>query len=120
LYDQAVRPGKTERIVPTMVKKVSDDLLGEIEHGGCVEEYARDQLVVFQALAMGRSRVFGGKKGEKVVEPSLHARTAMWVCKEMLGVDFDQEGECEGIGITPCGTVEKLANKVDELEMAAS
>jgi RNA 3'-terminal phosphate cyclase (ATP) len=98
LYDQGVRPGKTERIVPTMVKKVSDDLLTEIEHGGCVDEYMRDQLVVFQALADGRSRVAGGHKGNALVQPSLHARTAMWVAKEIIGVVFDEEGGCEGIG----------------------
>jgi RNA 3'-terminal phosphate cyclase (ATP) len=98
LYDQAVRPGKTERIVPTMIKKVSDDLLAEIEHGGCVDEFSRDQLVVFQALAEGRSRVNGGKRGEERVEPSLHARTAMWVAQEILGTDFDANGGCAGLG----------------------
>ena len=103
LYDQAIRPGKTERIVPTMVKKVSDDLLAEIEHGGCADEYLRDQLVVFQVLAEGRSMVDGGWRGDEMVEPSLHAKTAMWVADEMLGVDFDGEGTCDGIGFTPGG-----------------
>jgi RNA 3'-terminal phosphate cyclase (ATP) len=99
LYDQAVRPGKTERIVPTMIKKVSDDLLAEIEHGGCVDEFSRDQLVVFQALAKGRSRVNRGRRGEERVEPSLHARTAMWVAQEILGTDFDANGGCVGLGV---------------------
>jgi RNA 3'-terminal phosphate cyclase (ATP) len=98
LYDQAVRPGKTERIIPTMVKKVSDDLLAEIEHGGCVDEFSRDQLVVFQALAEGKSRVDGGKRGEERLEPSLHARTAMWVAEGMLGTEWDGEGGCVGFG----------------------
>ncbi|KAH4006630.1 RNA 3'-terminal-phosphate cyclase [Parastagonospora nodorum] len=106
LYDQAVRPGKTERIAPTMVKKVSDDLLSEIEHGGCVDEYMRDQLVVFQALADGKSRVSGGMKGDAFVSPSLHAQTAMWVAKEIIGVDFDDKGTCEGVGHVPVGSEE--------------
>jgi RNA 3'-terminal phosphate cyclase (ATP) len=101
LYDQAMRPGKTERIVPTMVKRVSDDLLSEIEHGGCVDEYLRDQLVVFQALAEGKSSVFSGRRGDKLVQPSLHAQTTMWVAKEIIGVECDDEGGCEGIGFLP-------------------
>jgi len=101
LYDGGVRPGKTERIVPTMVKRVSNDLLGEMAHGGCVDEYMRDQLVVFQTLACGRSRVSGGMKADAFVSPSLHAQTAMWVAKEMTGVELDDEGGCEGVGYVP-------------------
>lgn len=123
LYDQAVRPGKTERIVPTMVRKVSDDLIGEIGHGGCVDEFARDQVVVFQALAEGRSEVFGGSRGNEGVRPSLHAKTAMWVCKEMLGVRFHGEEWCEGIGFRPGGkegSVSDLAREISDLQVADS
>lgn len=117
LYDGGVRPGKTERIVPTMVKRVSDDLLGEIVHGGCVDEYMRDQLVVFQALADGKSRVYGGMTGNAFVPPSLHAQTAMWVAKEIIGVEFDDEGQCEGVGYVPDGSEEvaELASAVDAM-----
>jgi RNA 3'-terminal phosphate cyclase (ATP) len=128
LYDQAVRPGKTERIVPTMVKRVSDDLLAEIEHGGCVDEYLRDQMVVFQALAEGRSKVDGGRKEDELVQPSLHAKTAMWVTGEMLRVEFDGEGGCEGIGFLPSGhdsnadakerEEEVLANGINDLDVS--
>jgi len=61
-------------------------------------------MVDFQALAKGRSVVFAGEEededaeGLKPREPSLHARTAEWVCREMLGVRFDAGGVCEGIG----------------------
>jgi RNA 3'-terminal phosphate cyclase (ATP) len=110
LYDKAIRPGKTEKVVPTMVKQVSDELIKEIEHGGCVDEYLRDQLVVFQALAEGKSQVCGGRRTNKggedvLVEPSLHAQTAMWVAKEIVGVEFDEESGCEGIGFVPGGSV---------------
>ncbi|KAI4680723.1 uncharacterized protein J4E84_007863 [Alternaria hordeiaustralica] len=98
LYNRGFRAGKLEQIIPTVVKKVSDDLLTEIEHGGCVDEHLRDQLVVFQALAKGRSKVYGGKRKDVLMEPSLHAKTAQWVAKEVLGVEFDDEGGCEGIG----------------------
>lgn len=98
LYDRGVRAGKTDAIIHNVVRKVSDDLIGEIEHGGCVDEYMRDQLVVFQALAVGKSIVLGGRKKEALVEPSLHAKTAHWVAEEVIGVGFDEEGGCDGIG----------------------
>jgi RNA 3'-terminal phosphate cyclase (ATP) len=122
LFDQAVRVGRTDRIAPNMVKKVSDDLLAEIEHGGCVDEFLRDQLVVFQALARGTSRVDGGMRGDGKVEPSLHARTAQWVADRIVGVEFDEEGGCEGIGFVPGGTSEgeeeELAAHLEELDVS--
>ena len=82
-----------------------------------MDEYLRDQLVVFQALAEGRSTVYGGKRQE-LVEPSLHARTAQWVTKEMLGVDFDDEGACEGIAYGPkAEPTEDLAQDLEKLDV---
>jgi RNA 3'-terminal phosphate cyclase (ATP) len=101
LYDGGVRLGNAGRIVPNMVKRVSDELITEIEHGGCVDEWMRDQLVVFQTLARGRSHVYGGSREGKRVEPSLHAQTAMWVAERIVGVGFDHEGGCMGIGFCP-------------------
>ena len=121
LFDQPVRAGKPDRIAPTMVKKVSDDLLAEIEHGGCVDEFLRDQLVVFQTLARGTSRVDGGVRGARKVEPSLHARTAQWVADRIVGVEFDDEGGCEGIGFVPgrrSEDEEELAGGLEELDMS--
>jgi RNA 3'-terminal phosphate cyclase (ATP) len=132
LYDQAIRPGKTERIPHTMVKRVSDDLLSELAHGGCVDEYLRDQLVVFQALAEGRSTVDGGRKtipneGE-LIQPSLHARTAMWVTNKLLGIDFNEEGSCNGIGFDPSPStsssleedLQNLAENIQDLNISTS
>jgi RNA 3'-terminal phosphate cyclase (ATP) len=107
LYDRRFRAGKVEQITPDIVRKVSDDLLAEIEHGGCLDEYSRDQLVVFQALARGESRVYGGKRNGVLVKPSLHAMTAQWVAKEILGVQFDDEGGCEGVGYLPSNVGKK-------------
>ncbi|KAF2853812.1 RNA 3'-terminal phosphate cyclase [Plenodomus tracheiphilus IPT5] len=124
LYDLPIRPGKTEKIVPAMVKKVSDDLLVEIEHGGCVDEYLRDQLVVFQALAEGRSRVCGGEKGGVGVQMSLHAKTALWVAGKILAVAFDEDGACEGVGFRPGGALgldgskKGLVKQLEQLELS--
>lgn len=124
LYDQAIRPGKVERIVPTMVKKVSDDLLAEIAHSGCVDEFLWDQLVVFQALAEGRSHINGGRNAVgKSTEPSLHAKTAMWVAEKMLDVEFDEDGGAVGIGFRPGGqddegSVGELAEELKTLDVS--
>lgn len=120
LYDRRVAPG----VIPAMVKKVSDDLLAEIEHGGCVDEYMRDELVVFQALAEGTSCVSGGKNKDGLVGMSLHAKTAVWVAGEMLGVRFDENGACEGVGFSPAskGDVDEdeLVGKMDGLGVSGS
>ncbi|KAF2732635.1 RNA 3'-terminal phosphate cyclase [Polyplosphaeria fusca] len=101
LYDGGVRAGKGDRVVQELVKKVFADLVAEIEHEGCVDEYLRDQLVVFQALARGKSEVDGGRREGELVEASLHARTAQWVVGEILGVHFDEKGGCEGVEFVP-------------------
>lgn len=77
-------------------------LLKELGHGGCVDEYVQDQLIIFMALAAGVSVVQCGPI-------SLHTKTAMWVASEILGVDFSiAEGDenvpfntitCRGAGV---------------------
>lgn len=74
-----------------LVQQVVDDLEQELEHGGCVDEYLQDQLVIFQALAKGKALIDSGKR----TEASLHTRTVRWVAEKMLGMVFD-EGACEG------------------------
>jgi RNA 3'-terminal phosphate cyclase (ATP) len=79
--------------VPKVVQRAVKDIKTELDHGGCVDEFMRDQLVVFQTLAKGKSEVVVGER-----ELSLHAQTAQWVVNEMLGVDFDENGGCDGVG----------------------
>ncbi|KIX08119.1 uncharacterized protein Z518_02775 [Rhinocladiella mackenziei CBS 650.93] len=71
-----------------------------VKGGRCVDEFAEDQIVVFQALGKGKSSVdVGSSRGEgKVDGGSLHTRTVRWVCEEMLGTVFDGVGGCEGKG----------------------
>ena len=100
LYERKIR--SLERAATEMVEYVTNALASEIESGGYVDEHMRDQLVIFQALASGRSDVFPGlvTKGQRR-EPSLHARTAEWVAKQILGVKFDIYDACEGVGFGP-------------------
>lgn len=110
LYDGAMR-AHSASIVPRMVRKVSDELIAEIAHGGCVDEWMRDQLVVFQALGEGRSCVDGGSE-EGRVRLSLHARTAMWVAERVVGVRFDEEGACEGVAFGQRGREDECEEDV--------
>lgn len=124
LYDGGVRAGKANLIVPNIVRKVSDDLLAEIAHGGCVDEWMADQLVVYQALAEGASRINHGRKGDRKVEASLHAKTAVWVAETVAGARFDGEGGCEGVGFHPGrgmggGREEKLTDELEGLKLHA-
>jgi len=94
------------QIVAQVVGDVARELIAECQKEGCVDEYAEDQIVVFQALAEGRSIVdtgrkhgMGKRKGGGVDgggEGSLHTRTVRWVCEALLGTVFDNEGGCLG------------------------
>jgi len=91
LYDQKINPAKLDQTYQKLVSKVIQDLERELAHGGCVDEHLQDQVVIFQALAEGESKVESG-------EASLHAETARWVVEQILGPRFDKEGRCRGIG----------------------
>jgi len=121
LYDGGVRAGKTAQIIPNIVRKVSDDLLAEIAHGGCVDEWMVDQLVVYQALAKGMGRIDHGRKGDEKVEASLHAKTAVWVAETVAGARFDAKGGCEGVGFHPGGgpVGEELVHELEGLKLHA-
>ena len=96
LFDWKVDHTKPQRAVDALVGKVTGDLRNELSHGGCVDEFLQDQLTVFQALTVGKSTVQGGKE-------SLHTETARWVCEKILRVSFDEQGHCEGVGLTAGG-----------------
>jgi len=82
LYDRKLR--SPEQTATELVDRVSHDLYAEWSSGAYVDEHMRDQLVVFEALAEGGSRIFGGcdATGEPR-EASLHAKTAEWVIGQM-------------------------------------
>ena len=91
LFDR--NPG-SHKAPDQLVQQVVDDLEQELDHGGCVDEYLQDQLVIFQTLADGRTVIDAGKGREA----SLHTRTVRWVMAQMLGVAFDVQGNCKGAG----------------------
>lgn len=107
LYERKIR--SHERAATEMAEAVTNKLATEVESGSYVDEHMRNQLVIFQALAEGRSEIFpgldedGGRR-----EPSLHARTAEWVAKTVLGVRFDAQDSCEGFGFGVHAEKDKL------------
>lgn len=87
------RKGDFLKAADQLVLQVVKELDKELAHGGCVDQYLQDQLVVFQALAQGKSIVFSGMEKK----PSLHTQTVRWVGQEILDLKFDNAGACEGI-----------------------
>ena len=67
LYDRKLKGSNPEESCETLVSKVVKDLKRELKHGGCVDEYMQDQLIVFQALAVGKLEVDGGKGREPIL-----------------------------------------------------
>ena len=52
----------------TVGRDAADELIKAIEGGGCVDEYLQDQIIIFLALAKGRSTVKTG------LPPTLHTQ----------------------------------------------
>ena len=97
MYNRKATSATPQQKLHQLVEKVVRDLQQELAHGGCVDEFMHDQLVVFQALAEGRSSVYAGKRAD-AKKGSLHTQTVRWVTERVLGVKFEEDGSCEGVG----------------------
>ncbi|KAI0710375.1 RNA 3'-terminal phosphate cyclase [Cerioporus squamosus] len=85
-------------------REAGGELVSNLAHGGCVDEYMQDQMIIFLALAQGRSTVKTGPL-------TLHTRTAMWAAEQLTEAKFrvqETEGgaviECDGIGYVPANS----------------
>ena len=122
--------GKPKAVAAEMSRRVTSLLVREIQSGGQVDEFLQDQILVYQALASGRTRVshgdseggsrdIGENKGEKTDERlrrdkdgepwgdgSLHSKTVRWVLSEMIPAVafYNGGGVVDGIGfqVAPC------------------
>jgi len=90
----------------------AEELIRNLEHEGCVDEYLQDQIIIFLALAEGKSTVRTGPL-------TLHTRTAIWVAEQLTDAKFDIEElspenitiACRGIGFkAPQLPAETLTN----------
>ncbi|KAG0348979.1 hypothetical protein BG004_003141 [Podila humilis] len=91
------RPRKTNE---ADAEEACEELLRNLRHGGCVDEFSQDMIVIFMALAKGRSRVVTGPLTQ-------HTTTAFHVAKEMTGVEFSYkklETAAEGMEVGPIAT----------------
>jgi len=75
-------------------ERAADDLVKTLKSNACLDRYMADQILVYLALAKGKSQV-------KVEEITEHCRTNISVIEEILPVEFKIEKnmiEVEGIG----------------------
>ncbi|KAL4249538.1 RNA 3'-terminal cyclase family protein [Abortiporus biennis] len=99
--------GKGAEIV---VAAAANELLQNLDHGGCVDEYLQDQMIIFLALAKGRSAVRCGPL-------SLHTKTAIWIAETLSDAKFTVEIDgkittisCDGIGYTGFSSDDNAVN----------
>ncbi|CAD7703649.1 unnamed protein product, partial [Ostreobium quekettii] len=80
------------------------EVIDAIQSGCCVDTWMQDQMIIFMALAKGKSRM-------RCTEPTLHSRTAMVLAEMMIGCKFTvhkprENGdqcwvvECQGADLT--------------------
>ena len=88
-----VTPGETG-------KTAAEELAETLDLGVCVDQYVQDQMIMFMALAKGKSRLLTGPL-------TLHTETAIHISQLLSGATFEvKKGdknnsvmiECEGIG----------------------
>uniref|UniRef100_A0A8D0HHU7 RNA 3'-terminal phosphate cyclase n=1 Tax=Sphenodon punctatus TaxID=8508 RepID=A0A8D0HHU7_SPHPU len=85
--------------------EAAEMLLGNLRHGGAVDDYLQDQLIIFMALAKGVSKV-------KTGPITLHTQTAIHFAEQLTKAKFtvtkseDEDStkdtyiiECQGMGM---------------------
>jgi RNA 3'-terminal phosphate cyclase (ATP) len=118
LYDEKSKNKSVDELSTKIAQKVVDELDAEVRKGGLIDEYLQDQLVVFQALAEGKSIIPGSLEAissdknryDRTDAPfgdgSTHTTTARWVVSQLLPqVKWRGNGRvCEGAAWTVSGT----------------
>ncbi len=88
---------RVERDVPfqEVGERAAQELVAALQHGGCVDEYLQDQLIIFAALAEGTSRLLAGPL-------SLHTETAIHVASQLTGAVFQVSRRDDGMALVSC------------------
>lgn len=71
--------GKRDERLEDTGKRAAEELLNAIKGGACVDKHTQDQVIVFMALAEGRSRI-------RMDELTLHTKTAIYVTEQLTNV----------------------------------
>lgn len=69
----------------------ASELWSTLQDGGCVDEWLQDQLILYAALAEGRSEILTGSL-------TLHTQTAIAVAKQLAGARFEVVPLSDGAG----------------------
>lgn len=118
LYDKKTKDKTPDQLATEISQRVVDGLDAELRKGGTVDEYLQDQLIVFQALAEGKSSIPGSAEAlvsdkervdrtdEPFGEGSMHTTTARWVTGQLLPQAkwIDNGRVCEGVGLKVSST----------------
>ncbi|KAH0584137.1 hypothetical protein H2248_009699 [Termitomyces sp. 'cryptogamus'] len=89
-------------------EEAAQELLRGLRADGCVDEWLQDQIIIYMALADGKSEIRCGKGGL-----ALHTKTAIWVAEQLTEAKFEVEEEpsghtvirCQGIAYNTCSGV---------------
>jgi len=90
-----------------MGESAADELLRNVAHGGCVDEYLQDQIIIFLALADGKSTVKTGPL-------TLHTRTAIWVAEQLTNAKFEIKENSDGTCLITCDGIGMKASFKEE------
>ncbi|XP_034529593.1 RNA 3'-terminal phosphate cyclase [Notolabrus celidotus] len=86
--------------------EAAEMLLRNIRNNGCVDEFLQDQLIIFMALAKGKSRIRTGpvtlhtQTAIHVAEQLTQAKFTITKCEDELSTNETYIIECEGSGVT--------------------
>ncbi|KAG6861873.1 hypothetical protein C0995_010579 [Termitomyces sp. Mi166 len=78
-------------------EEAAQELLRGLHADGCVDEWLQDQIIIFMALADGKSEIRCGRGGL-----ALHTKTAIWVAEQLTDAKFDVEEEPSGHTVIRC------------------
>lgn len=92
--------GKRGLQVEEVGRNAAKELIDDLKSHACVDRYTQDQLIIFMALAKGKSTL-------QIGVPTLHTKTAIYIAELLTDAKFhlhEKDGcttiECDGIGMT--------------------
>lgn len=95
-----------------VAQEAVDSLVQDLNKEACVDQFLQDQLIIFMALAEGRSRIKAGPL-------TLHTKTAIYFTELLTGTKFDVSAldsetniiECNGIGFSFNNSNDQIEDK---------
>lgn len=113
LYDRTTRNKSPDELATEISQVLANGLDNELRMGGLVDQYLQDQLIIYQALAEGKTYITGTSDSaipedcsipdaanEPFGDGSLHTQTVRWVASQLLPeLKWGAGGRiCEGVG----------------------